>query len=202
MKIIKLLVIASVLLLSQACKKETNELESNKSSFEEYTTCSFSPYQVGKYSVYQDTSGNNDTLVFNSLETIDNAAWIKGVWSNSGDINYLRCNGTYIFSRDYQADIDTYTIIRIAKINGAINDKWVDEINVLGSTLKVTHTITGINLTHTVPSSTFNDVMSIDVNLSIITDGQEFPQESYTVFYSEQLGLIDDESNMLASHNY
>lgn len=167
-----------------------------------HMTCDYFPYEVGKFVVYKDSLGNLDTINFTVVETIESQEWVKGIESVSGESTHFRCNGTYGMIRDLQTDLGITTSFRVVKINGAVNDTWYDEFEVQGFTFRVYHTITGKDITKTVEGTTYNDVMSLDVEVKIVLNGMESTQESYTEFYSKKFGKIDDGSSTLVAHNF
>ena len=206
----KLLAIASVLLLSQACEKETTEPDPTPTEnvTGRVVGCDYWPYNTGSEITFQQVSDSSEyTITCGNETTLDGYKWIEATSTLSATaVGYYRCDGDYGYLRQQNPQDNFYFTIRHVKIDGAANDTWTDIVSLNGNPVHYEHTISEINGSYEIHGVTYNDVMRIDVVGYSDFQGTLFPFSAYEEYISKTAGLIwstvPGASIKIVSHNF
>ena len=189
-KLFLLCAVLSTVAFSSCTKEETNKEEETVSN-ESATGCDYMTYEVGTETVINQ-QGVIETTVFTEEVTLDGTKWLKGVTDegqSSERVGYMRCDNSYFYIRS--TTNGSTILIRPMKIDGVVNNEWVDEVSISGSDIKYTHTIISLEGSRTVEGNAYNDVAEVEVVASTIVDGMEFPYANYTEYISRRSGFIE-----------
>lgn len=205
---LKLLALASLLMLSQACEKETTSPEPEENGIGRVTGCDYWPYNTGSEITFQQVSDSSQyTISCGSETTLDDYKWVQATSTLSASATaYYRCDGEFGYLRQPYPGTSSTITLRYAKINGAVDDTWTDIINVTGYPIHYERTITEIDGAYTILGVTYNDVMVIEVLTSVNYDGTLIPSSIHEEYISKQTGLIwstvPGASIKIVSHNF
>jgi len=206
----KLVAIASVLLLSQACEKETTEPDPTptENGAERVIGCDYWPYNTGSEITFQQVSDSSEyTITCGNETTLDGYKWVEATSTLSASATaHYRCDGEYGYLRQPYPATSSSITLRYVKVDGVVNDTWTDIINLTGYPIHYDRTINEINGTYTILGVVYNDVMVIDIVTSVNYDGTLIPSSIHEEYISKTAGLIwstvPGASIKIVSHNF
>jgi hypothetical protein len=205
---IKLFAFVGVLLLAQACEKETTpEPTPPAAVVGTLVGCDYWPYKVGSTVTYQREDESTYVINCNKEVTAEGHLWIESTSTLSAThLGYYRCDSLFGYLRQPNPGTSNYITTRHVKINGAVDDTWTDVITTNDIDSHYEHQIIEIDKSYEVLGVTYTDVMMVDIVASTEYNGTMFPFSFYTEYFSKHAGLIHSTlsgaSIKIKSHNF
>jgi hypothetical protein len=196
-----------LILLATACKKDVPDFTGYKpiesdttgdGTTEPVLSDNYQPVTAGSYLKYLATVGaetdtalitmNGTTETFN--DRIFNFATLNYIKSNEADSNYFYNNGNDFIERDI-IDGDTSEVLYM-KLNAEVNDTWSADLYNPENKSRATATMVEKNITKTVLTKTFNNVIHTHIEWEASLDGSEFTSlASYDYYIAQGIGIIE-----------
>ncbi|UYQ92883.1 hypothetical protein MKQ68_22645 [Chitinophaga horti] len=191
-------VLSGVMIIASACRKEKSQ---EGTPVEEL--CSYAPYYTGSSFAYTNTTIDDDVTEYSVTvtgdSTIDGKKYKMLETDLDGSIAFSRCEGgvytqvaTDVALQGYEADIIISTNL---KDNVRAGSSWEDTLSAdtpLGyAKLTLTYTITQKDISKTVLTETFKNVIGVRMDASATIMG--FPVDLGTLatnYYAAGVGLI------------